>query len=141
MNDGLAGSWNLVSAIMEDADTGERMHLWGEKPHGRLVITQNRWNVLQTAEGRRVPLTDKDRTAAFQSMLAYSGKFRTEESKIIINVDIAWDESWVGTEQVRSFRIDGDRLHIEAAPQPYANSGGRVLRGVLVWQKEKTAEK
>jgi hypothetical protein len=33
-----------------------------------------------------------------------------------INVDIAWDESWIGNEQVRSFRIDGDRLHIEAAP-------------------------
>lgn len=53
MNDGLTGIWNLVSAIMEDAETGERMHFWGEKPHGRLAITQNHWIVLQTAEGRR----------------------------------------------------------------------------------------
>jgi Lipocalin-like domain len=53
-------------------------------------------------------------------MLAYSGKYRTEGNKIIINVDIVWDELWTGTEQVRYYRIEGDQLHIEAAPQPYA---------------------
>ena len=75
----------------------------------------------QTAEGRKAPQIDEDRAAAFRSMLAYSGKYRTEGNRIIINVDIAWDESWNGTEQVRYYRIQGDQLHIEAAPQPYAN--------------------
>ena len=40
-------------------------------------------------------------------MLAYSGEYRTEGNKIIINVDIAWDEAWTGSEQVRYYRIDG----------------------------------
>ncbi len=141
MEDGLIGSWKLVSAFMENAETTERKHLWGDKPHGRLVITQNHWIVLQTGEGRRIPLTDVDRTAAFRSMIAYSGNFRTEENKIIIKVDIAWDESWIGTEQVRGFRIEGDKLYIDAPPQPYANFGGQVLRGVLVWQREEQASK
>jgi Lipocalin-like domain len=136
MEDSLIGTWILVSAIMEDIETRERQHFWGQKPRGRLVITQDRWIVLQTAEDRKIPLADEDRTAAFKSMIAYSGSFRTEESKIIIKVDIAWDESWIGTEQVRSFRIDGDNLHIDAAPQPYANFGGRVMRGILVWRME-----
>jgi lipocalin-like protein len=136
MEDSLIGTWILVSAIMEDIETRERQHFWGQKPRGRLVITQDRWIVLQTAEDRKIPLTDEDRTAAFKSMIAYSGSFRTEESKIIIKVDIAWDESWIATEQVRSFRIDGDNLHIDAAPQPYANFGGRVMRGILVWRRE-----
>jgi hypothetical protein len=39
-------------------------------------------------------------------------------------------------EQVRDFRIEGDKLHIEAAPQPDANFRGRVMRGILVWQRE-----
>jgi hypothetical protein len=77
----------------------------------------------------------------FRSMLAYSGLYRTEGQQIIIQVDIAWDESWIGTEQVRRFRIEGDKLHIEAAPQPYANFGGRVMRGILVWQREESASK
>ena len=69
-------------------------------------------------------------------MLAYSGKYRTEGNKIVIKVDIAADEFWNGTEQVRYFRLEGDRLHIEAAPQPYANFGGKVMRGILIWARD-----
>lgn len=47
-------------------------------------------------------------------MLAYSGI-----------VDIAWDETWTGSEHVRYYRIDCDKLYIESAPQPFANFGGR----------------
>ena len=50
MEDSLIGTWILVSAIMEDIETRERQHFWGQKPRGRLVITQDRWIVLQTAE-------------------------------------------------------------------------------------------
>ena len=74
------------------------------------------------------------RIAAFKSLLAYSGKYRTEGNKVVIKVDIAADESWNGTEQVRYYKIDGD--HIEAAPQPYPNFGGKVMRGILVWKRE-----
>jgi hypothetical protein len=38
------------------------------------------------------------------------------------------------TEQVRHFD-DGDELHIEAAPQSYANLG-QVMRGILTWARE-----
>jgi hypothetical protein len=136
----LIGTWKLVSAVMEDVETKEQQLAWGKSPSGIIVLTPtNRWIVVQTAEGRRAPHTDEERAAAFRSMLAYSGHYRTEGQRIIIKVDIAWDESWIGTEQVRSFRIEGDKLHIEAAPQPYANFGGRVMRGILVWQREESS--
>ena len=122
---------------MEDIETKERKPIWGEHPNGCIVLTPSgRWIVVQTAEGRKVPQTDADRTAAFCSMLAYSGKYHTEGDRIIIKVDIAWDEGWNGTEQVRFYRVEGNTLHIEAAPQPYASFGGRVMRGILVWERE-----
>ena len=68
-------------------------------------------------------------------MLAYSGKYRTAGDEIIIAVDIAWDESWNGTEQVRRYRLQDDTLYIEAAPQPYANFGGKIMRGILTWAR------
>ena len=130
----LVGTWKLVSCFMEDVEAKEQKLVWGEHPKGCLVLTSDgRWIVVQTAEGRKIPRTDEDRTAAFKSMLAYSGIYRTEGDKIVINVDMAWDESWTGTEQLRTYRIEDDKLHIEAAPQPYANFGGRVMRGVLTW--------
>jgi Lipocalin-like domain len=136
-SEALLGTWRLVSCFMEDVETKEQKPVWGEYPNVVIALTSGgRWIVVQTAEGRKAPQIDEDRAAAFRSMLAYSGKYRTEGNKIIINVDIAWDESWNGTEQVRYYRIEGDRLHIEAAPQPYANLGGRVMRGILIWTRE-----
>jgi len=133
----LVGTWKLISCVMEDVETGERKHVWGEHPNGYLVLTPaGRWIVVQTAQGRKVPQTDEDRTAAFRSMLAYSGRYRTDGHKIVITVDVAWDEGWSGTEQVRFYRLEGDKLHIEAAPQPYANFGGSVMRGILTWERE-----
>jgi hypothetical protein len=65
-----------------------------------------------------------------------SNQYRTGGNKIVIDVDIAGDESWNGTEQVRYYRLEGDQLHIEAAPQPYANFGGKLMRGILIWARD-----
>ena len=136
-NEALLGTWRLVSCFMEDVETKERKPVWGEHPNGLIVLTAGgRWVVIQTAEDRKAPLTDEDYAAAFRSMLAYSGTYRTEGNKILISVDIAWDESWNGTEQVRYYSIEGDRLYIEAAPQRYANFGGKVMRGILIWARD-----
>ncbi len=132
----LIGTWKLASCVLEDVETKEQKLVWGVNPNGYIVVTpEGRWIVIQTAEGRKAPQNDSDRVAAFKSLLAYSGKYRTEGNKIVVSVDIAADESWNGTEQVRYYRIDGNELHIEAPPQPYANFGGRVMRGILVWKK------
>ncbi len=92
-DEALVGTWKLVSCFMEDVETKEQKPSWGERPNGYIVLTlDGRWIVVQTAEGRKAPKTDEDRAAAFRSMLAYSGKYRTEGNEIIIKVDIAWDE-------------------------------------------------
>ena len=125
-SEALVGTWKLVSCFMEDVETKEQKPIWGEHPNGYIVLTSGgRWIVIQTAESRKAPQTDEDRVAAFRSMLAYSGKYKTEGNKIVITVDISGDEAWNGTEQVRYYRLEGDQLHIEAAPQPYANFAAR----------------
>ena len=135
-HDDVVGTWSLLSCYMEDVESKERKEIRGERPNGRLTLTATGdWIVVQTAQGRKVPQSDEDRIAAFRSMLAYSGKYRVEEEKIIINIDIAWDEAWTATEQVRFFKRDGDRLHIEVAPQRYPNLGDKVMRAVLIWQR------
>ena len=117
-------------------ETHERKETWGRKPNGRLVLTAaGDWIVVQTAEGRAPPQTDADRSAAFKSLLAYSGKYRVEGRKIVIKVDIAWDESWTGRDEVRFVELEGDLLHIKAEPKSYANFGGRIMQAVLTWQR------
>jgi hypothetical protein len=75
----LVGTWKLISCFMEDIETKETRQVWGERPNGYLVVTSaGRWIVVQTAEGRKAPHTDEDQSDAFKTLLAYSGKYRTE---------------------------------------------------------------
>ena len=51
----------------------------------------------------------------FRTMLSYTGFYRFEEDKFITTVDVSWNELWAGTDQVRSYTLDGDRLDIMTA--------------------------
>ena len=128
----LIGAWKLVSCLMEDVETKERKPLWGDRPNGCIIVTKDgQWTAIQTAEGHKAPKTDEDRAAAFRSMLAYSGKYRIEGNKIIIDVDVAWDETWTGSEQVRYYRIDGDKLFIESALDDAKNTAFGAIGNAL----------
>ena len=139
MNDTLYGSWKIVSSFQEDVQSKERSYLFGEHPNGYAVFTPTeRVSFILTGESRKAPQSSDDQAAAFRSMVAYSGKYRIENDKLITTVDISWDEGRVGTEQVRLFRIEGDRLYIETVnPIRDPSLSGKMLRGFLIWEKEK----
>jgi hypothetical protein len=115
--DSLVGNWKLVSwqVVVED----EARDLFGSKPKGYLILTrEGRAMALTTAEARTPGETEPDRAALHKSMLAYTGMYRLEGDEFITTVDASWNENWNGTEQRRSFKIDGDKLFIESAPAP-----------------------
>jgi len=130
-------AWKLVSVVYEDAQTKERTPVLGSHPKGYQIATPGgRWLALVTAEGRPVPKTDEERAAALRSMISYSGRYRLEEGKVVTRVEAAWNEAWVGTDQVRAYRFEGKLLHLESPPQPHPNIGGRVVRIIVTWEKE-----
>ena len=135
--DRIVGTWKLVSVVYEDARTGERTPVLGAHPKGCQIATpEGRWLALVTADGRRVPETDQDRAAALRTMISYTGRYRVEDGKVITKVEAAWNEAWVGTEQVRAYRFDGDRLHLESPPQPHPNVDGRTVRIIVTWDRD-----
>ena len=101
----IVGTWTLVSVVYEDQATRELSPVLGEKPRGRQIATvDGRWLALVTAENRPVPKTDEERARALTSMIAYTGRYRVEDSKVITKVEAAWNEAWVGGEQTRFIR-------------------------------------
>ena len=133
----IVGTWSLVSAVYEDAATGERGHPLGLHPRGAQIATpEGRWIAVVTADSRPVPATDTERAAALRSMIAYTGRYRVEGDRIVTKVEAAWNEAWVGTEQVRIMRIEGDLLHLEGPPQPHPNLAGRAVRVIITWRRE-----
>jgi hypothetical protein len=135
----IVGTWALVSVVYEDMATGERTPVYGEHPRGIQIATpEGRWLALMTAEGRAIPQTDADRAQALKSMIAYTGRYRVENGQVITKVEAAWNEAWVGGEQVRNIRLQGDRLYIESPPMPHPNINDKSVRVIVVWQREKT---
>ena len=134
----IVGTWTLVSVVYEDTATQQRTPVYGEHPKGIQIATaEGRWLALMTAEGRPIPKTDEDRAQALKSMIAYTGRYRVENGKVITKVEAAWNEAWVGGEQVREIKIDGDRLYIQSPPMPHPNINNKMVRVIVEWEREK----
>lgn len=134
----IVGTWKLVSVVYEDQATKERMPVYGEHPRGIQIATlQGRWLALMTGENRPIPKTDEDRAQALKTMIAYTGRYRVEDGKVITRVEAAWNEAWVGGEQVREIKIEGDKLYIESPPMPHPNINNKIVRVIVEWEREK----
>jgi hypothetical protein len=134
----IVGTWRLVSVHYEDQASGERTPVYGAHPKGVQIATpEGRWLALMTGEGRPIPETDAERAQALKSMVAYTGRYRVADGLVITKVEAAWNEAWVGTEQVRNIRFNGGTLYLTSPPMPHPNVGGKVVRVIVEWQREK----
>jgi lipocalin-like protein len=134
----LIGTWRMLSSENELQSTGERIPNYGKNPIGYIIFTpEGRMMAFLEREGRKVPKTDEERAAAFQSMIAYSGIYRVEGDKWITKVDAAWNPAWNGTDQIRFFKVEGERLHVITNWQPNPNLGGKMARAMTSWERIK----
>jgi hypothetical protein len=135
----IIGSWKLVSVVYEDGTTKERTPVLGEHPRGYQIATPDGlWLALVTAENRPVPKTVEERARALQTMISYSGRYRIEDGKVITKVEVAWNEAWVGGDQTRFIRFEGDDLlHIESPPMPHPNVNDKTVRVIVSWRRDK----
>jgi Lipocalin-like domain len=133
----LIGVWKLLSYQTEFQDGSPKRALFGEHPTGYIIFTsEGRMMALIEGEGRKVPASDADRAALLKTMIAYTGKYRVTGSQWVTTVDTAWNPAWVGTDQVRSYELVGDRLTVTSMWQPAVNiSGSPVARGILVFER------
>lgn len=135
----LVGNWKIVS-LKVVVDGEPRQDLYGARPKGYLIVTpQGRLISILTGDGRKFGTGDADRAALFRTMFAYSGSYRVERDKLIINVDTSWNEDWNGSQQVRSFHIEGNRLSLDspATPEVSARFPGNAAVFTSIWERER----
>jgi len=129
----LLGTWKLISFQVAREDNGERHDVYDPHPRGFLIVSERRFTAFLTAGDQHL---HADRAVLFDRMMAYSGVYRVEADKIIVAVDIAWHPSWLGTEQTRFFKLDGDKLSIISAPVQHPKFADTLVRGIVAWQRE-----
>jgi hypothetical protein len=137
---GLAGTWRLVSCEAE-GDDGGIAYPQGEDAVGLLVYTTDGFMSGQVMRRGRESLPAGYRQGgasgrvqnAFEGYIAYCGRYRVDESagEVIHTVEAALYPNWVGTEQRRTYHIDGNRLTLLAVSE----RGGKKKVARLIWER------
>lgn len=90
------GAWRLLSIYGVVEGTDNRVMVEGSAWQGLGVFDPGgRMMALLTACGRTRTEADAALAGLFRSMIAYTGKWRVEDDKLITKVDMAWDPNWV----------------------------------------------
>ena len=80
------------------------------------------------------PRCHDEAAAAMRTMFAYTGVCRFEGDRWTTTVDVSWNPAWHGTAQVRSVKLDGDRLDVTSAWAMSPNLG-KVTRAIVTWER------
>ena len=141
--DTLVGTWKLQSLVREVLPSGERSNQFGEHPDGYLTYAADgRMHAILIMDDRIVPRdavpTDAERSKLHATMVAYAGTYSVEKEKVIHHIDISWNQTWTGTDQVRFYKLEGDRLTITTATAR-SSIDGKEGRSILVWKRVRPA--
>jgi hypothetical protein len=131
------GSWALVS-FEHVLTSGEVERPFGYSPAGSILYQSDGHMSAQVSVGSPMRFADDDpdrasaeeATKAWKAYFGYWGSFEVfaEKRVVVHRVEGSSFSNWIGTEQVRHFRFDGDnRLILETQ-----SSAGRYI---LVWRR------
>jgi hypothetical protein len=132
----LLGAWRLLSLKNVQPD-GTVSYLLGPDAVGQLVYSENgRMSAQLMRPGTPAfqadnaqQATDEEKLAAYANFTSYYGSFRidAEAGAVIHEVEGSTFPNMIGTDQVRYYHIDGDRLNLEAESGPG--------RSYVAWQR------
>jgi hypothetical protein len=132
----ILGIWKMVSIDWEGQETGDRIpFILGMNPMGYVIYTpEGRMMTIATRDGRKPPITTQDRAKLFDSMNAFTGTYRLEGDRCIIQVDVASFPAQIG-ERVSFIKFGGDRFCATSDWIPGA--GGHMGRTIITWERVK----
>ena len=135
----LVGTWKLVSN-WNVRPNGDRVAPYGENPVGYLIYTADGHMSVTFSNRDRKPLagdrfsaTAAERADAFSTAYAYAGRYSFDGKKVTHHVEVATFQNYVGTDQVREAKIQGNRLTMHAT----LRMCGEDRASELVWERVK----
>jgi hypothetical protein len=134
----LIGTWKLISMTQKNLSTGTESDDYGPNPIGYLnYAVNNRMMVIIARNDRKKPTgkiaTNNEAALLFKTMTSYAGTYHVNGSKIIHHIDVSWNPSWVGTNQIRFYKLEGRHLVLTMAP--FFDPMHEKITVRLVWEK------
>ncbi len=136
----IVGAWRLLSWVYQN-EAGDTIDYFGKNPTGILMydtsgnmnaqLMQRERSLFQTQAMRDG--TDSERVDAFQTYVAYYGKYdEPTPGEIVHVVEGSLFPNWIGSKQIRYGSIKDDKLTLRTPLMQTANGG---LQFTLVWQR------
>ena len=136
MKERLVGNWRLVSYETSETE-GRRGKPYGDAV-GRLSYDErgNMAGQVMRPDRARVELGEGNAQqvrAAYLGYIAYFGTYEVgaDGCSVVHHVQGALNPGWVGGDQVRRMRFDGDRLVLSAE----VRKSGEIVTHVLTWER------
>ncbi len=136
----VAGIWTLVSYTRVDPATGVETFPFGQKPSGTFfLLPDGHMATVLTAEGREPAPPGSEgvvekQAKLFRTMTAYTGTWSVTDGTFTVRVEVAGAPEWVGTDQKREFKLEGDTLRVRTQPMRSV-SDGKTYVYVLTWRR------
>lgn len=115
----LVGTWKLISAEDFDPTTGKWVpYTFGNPPSGYFIYDATGHASIQIMTTPPVKIASPDNPTPaealeiFNGYIAYYGTYTVDAANIHHQVEGAWDPTQVGSDQVRPYKLSGDRLII-----------------------------
>lgn len=137
----LIGSWDLEAFEVELAD-GRQVFPMGADARGRLMYGADGRMSATLSAADRAPLSvprleaygrapESEKASAFDSFLAYVGRYTVEDGAVVHHVELASVPNIVGAQQRREATLDDELLTLR-----YAVDGSRGTRhNTLRWRR------
>ncbi len=137
----IVGTWRLVAMTTRDAVTGEEQQTWGANPIGYLTYTPaGRMSAIVAKADRKIAADSagrasvEEQAALFRDSFAYAGRYTLTDDGVIHHVEVAADPTWIGKDQRRITKLEGNRLTVtSAAIESAASANPQVF--LLVWER------
>jgi hypothetical protein len=134
------GMWKLVSFETQD-DDGTLTYPMGKDVGGLIMIDARGYFSVHVMNMKRPSFkipdprggTPEEVKTAFENYIGYYGTFDLDETKgaIIFHVRGAWLPNWIGSDQIRYYTLNGNRMTISTAPVLF---DGKNRVGKLIWE-------
>lgn len=132
----LLGTWRLVGAVSTTTEGERNENPYRTNPLGLLTYSPAGRVMALISFGDRKPLSMRagaeEKAEAFDTFLAYAGRYSVNGEKVIHHVEISSIQNYVNRDLTRTVRFDGDRMTLITPP---TSVSGKVQVLELTWQR------
>jgi hypothetical protein len=132
----LVGTWRLVRAISTTSAGERNENPYGIGASGLLTYSSTGRVIALISFGGRKPLSVRaraeEKSEAFDTFLAYAGRYSLLDNRVTHHVEIASIQNYVNRDLIRTVTFEDDRMTLVTPPTPV---NGKVQTLELTWQR------